>query len=139
MLNKLKPRYFRASSLPTYDFPGFIQPYKLINSWQTVQTQISRHRTRRLIRVSTVCKYFNHFSLERSKSHSLTYLKSKLESSNIKCGGVHSVYNGLILGTRCALLIAELLLLCYEIDFMLSLSQENQANIMEPFSVPKFY
>ena len=28
---------------------------------------------RRLIRVSTVCKYFNHFSLEISKSHRLTH------------------------------------------------------------------
>ena len=36
-----------------------------------------------LIRVSFVCKYFNYFSLGVSKSHSLTYLKLKLESSNI--------------------------------------------------------
>ena len=32
--------------------------------------------------------------LRKSKSHSLTYLKSKLESSN-KCGRVHSAYDGL--------------------------------------------
>ena len=38
---------------------------------------------------------FNHFSLGISKSHGLTYIKSKLESS--KCGGVHSVCNGLII------------------------------------------
>ena len=38
-----------------------------------------------LNRVSTVCKLFNHFSVGLSKSHicSLTYLKLKLESSNI--------------------------------------------------------
>ena len=62
---------------------------------QTVETQIRRRKTRRLIRVSTVCKKFNHFSLGISKLHSLTHLKSKLESSNISCVGVLSVYNGL--------------------------------------------
>ena len=39
--------------------------------------------------VSTVCKYFSlfsHFSLEISKSHSLIYLKLKLDSSSILCG-----------------------------------------------------
>ena len=48
--------------------------------------------TRRLIRVSTFCKLFNYSSLGISQSHSLTYLKSKLESSKTYCGGVHSVY-----------------------------------------------
>ena len=49
-----------------------------------------------LIRVSTVCKQLNHFSFGIPKSHRLTYLKSNLDSSNIQCGGVHSVNNGLI-------------------------------------------
>ena len=40
-------------------------------------------RMRHLIRVFTVCKQFNHFSLGISKSHNLTYLKSKLESSHM--------------------------------------------------------
>ena len=33
--------------------------------------------------VSTVCKKYNHFPLGISKSHNLTYLKSKFEASNI--------------------------------------------------------
>ena len=64
-------------------------------NWQTVQTQIRRRRTRRLIRVSTVCKLFSRFSLGLCKSHSRVYLKLKLQSSNIWCGRVYSVYNGL--------------------------------------------
>ena len=55
-----------------------------------------RASTRHLIRVSTVCKYFSHFSLGICKSHCRTYLKLKLDSSNIKCGRVFPVYNGLI-------------------------------------------
>ena len=47
-----------------------------------------------LIRVSTICKWFSHF-LKEYLYHSLAYLKLNLYSSNILCGGVHSVYNGL--------------------------------------------
>ena len=65
------------------------------DNWQTVDTQIRRRRMRRLMRISSVCKKFNHCSPGISKSHSLTYLKSKLESSNIWYGRVYSVYNGL--------------------------------------------
>ena len=60
-----------------------------------MQAQIRHRRTWRLIRVSTVCKQFNHFSLGIYKSLSRTYLKLKLNSSNIKCGRVYTVYNGL--------------------------------------------
>ena len=66
------------------------------SNWETVQTQIRCRRTRRLIRVSTVCKKFSHFSLGICKSHRQKYLKLKLVSSNIQCGRVYSVYNGLI-------------------------------------------
>ena len=63
--------------------------------WQTVQTQIRCCRMQHLNRITTVCKKFNHFSSGISKSHTLTYmymyLKLKLESSDILCGGVHSV------------------------------------------------
>ena len=45
---------------------------------QTVQTQIRCHRMWHLIRASTVCKTFRHFSHGISESHSLTYLKLKL-------------------------------------------------------------
>ena len=45
--------------------------------------------------VSTVCKKLSHFSLRICKSHSWIYLKLKLDSSNIKCGRVYSIYNGL--------------------------------------------
>ena len=41
------------------------------------------HRMWCLIRVTTVCKQFSHFSLRISKWHSLTYLQLKLDSSNI--------------------------------------------------------
>ena len=38
------------------------------------------------------------------------------------------------MGTNCAPLVADLFLFCYERDFMKSVSQENQADIIEAFN-----
>ena len=38
------------------------------------------------------------------------------------------------MGTNCTPLVADLLLFCYEKDFMMSLSVENQPEIIEAFS-----
>ena len=40
---------------------------------------------------------------------------------------------GIPMGTNCAPLVADLFLFCYERDFMLSLSDNNQADIIEAF------
>ena len=45
-------------------FDPFSSGDPLKGNWQTVQTQIRCRRWRRLIRVSTVCKYFSHFLSE---------------------------------------------------------------------------
>ena len=37
------------------------------------------------------------------------------------------------MGTNCAPLVADLFLFCYERDFMLSLSDKNQADVVEAF------
>ena len=41
---------------------------------------------------------------------------------------------GIPMGTNCAPLVADLFLFCYERDFMLSLSENNQTNIIEAFN-----
>ena len=43
------------------------------------------------------------------------------------------------MGTNCAPLVADLFLFCYERDFMLSLSDNNQANIIEAFNSTSRY
>ena len=43
------------------------------------------------------------------------------------------------MGTNCALLAADLFLFCYERDFMLSLSDNNQADIIEAFNSTSRY
>ena len=43
------------------------------------------------------------------------------------------------MGTNCAPLVADLFLFCYERDFMLSLSDNNQAYIIEAFNSTSRY
>ena len=43
------------------------------------------------------------------------------------------------MGTNCALLVADLFLFCYERDFMLFLSDNNQADITEAFNSTSRY
>ena len=43
------------------------------------------------------------------------------------------------MGTKCAPLVADLFLFCYERDFMLSLSDNNQTDIIEAFNSPSRY
>ena len=46
---------------------------------------------------------------------------------------------GIPMGTNCAPLVADLLLFCYETDFMLSLSDNNQSDIIEAFNSTSRY
>ena len=46
---------------------------------------------------------------------------------------------GIPMGTNCAPLVADLFLFCYEKDFMMSLSVENQSEIIEAFSSTSRY
>ena len=46
---------------------------------------------------------------------------------------------GIPMGTNCAPLVADLFLLCYERDVMLSLSDNNQTDIIEAFNSTSRY
>ena len=43
------------------------------------------------------------------------------------------------MGTNCAPLVADLFLFCYERDFMLSLSEDNQSDVIEAFNSTSRY
>ena len=54
--------------------------------------------------------------------------------NRITPGSHHFLLNvGILMGTNCAPLVADLFLFCYERDFMTSLSNDNQADIIEAF------
>ena len=43
------------------------------------------------------------------------------------------------MGTNCAPLVADLFLFCYERDFMMSLSDDKQADVIDAFNTPSRY
>ena len=43
------------------------------------------------------------------------------------------------MGTNCAPLVADLILFCYDRDFMVSLSDNKQADIIDAFDTPSRY
>ena len=43
------------------------------------------------------------------------------------------------MGTNCASLVADLFLYCYERDFMMSLSDDNQADVIGAFNTTSRY
>ena len=46
---------------------------------------------------------------------------------------------GIPIGTNCAPLVTDLFLFCYERDFMLSLSEDNQSDVIEAFNSTSWY
>ena len=46
---------------------------------------------------------------------------------------------GIPMGTNCAPLVVDLFLFCYERDFMLFLSEDNQSGVVEAFSSTSRY
>ena len=46
---------------------------------------------------------------------------------------------GIPMGTNCTPLVADLFLFCYERDFMLSLSEDNQSGLKEAFNSTSRY
>ena len=55
------------------------------------------------------------------------------------CSKLYRQIVGIPMGTDCAPLVADLLLFCYERDFMLSLSDNNQTDIVEAFNSTSRY
>ena len=47
--------------------------------------------------------------------------------------------DGIPMGTTCAPLVAHLFLFCYERDFMMSLSDDKQADIIDAFNITSRY
>ena len=55
------------------------------------------------------------------------------------CSKLYRQIVGIPMGTNCASLVADLFLFCYERDFMLSLSDNNQTDIIEAFNSTSRY
>ena len=147
ILNKLKSRGFLASGLSTYDFSTLYTtlPHNLIKE---ILTELIEQTFNREGSLYLACNDKNaFFTSEQPKRY-------KLWSCQKMCDALHYLLDnifirfgsklyrqivGIPMGTNCAPLVADLFLFCYERDFMLSLSDNNQTDIIEAFNSTSRY
>ena len=147
VLNKLKSRGFRATSLSTYDFSTLYTTLlhnlikgKLINliEW-TFKREGSPYiacNERQAFFTSGDTKLYKLWSCQ-NVCDALIYL---LDNIYISFGTkLYRQIVGIPMGTKCAPLVADLFLFCYERDFMTSLSDVKQAEIIEAFKSASRY
>ena len=147
VLNKLKSRGFRATSLSTYDFstlyttlPHNLIKEKLINliEW-TFKREGSPYiacNERQAFFTSEDTKRYKLWSCQ-NVCEALIYL---LDNIYIRFGTkLYRQIVGIPMGTNCAPLVADLFLFCYERDFMTSLSDVKQDEIIEAFKSTSRY
>ena len=144
VLNKLKSRGYRATSLSTYDFstlyttlPHSLIKEKLINliEW-TFKRESSPYiacNDRQALFTSGDTKLWSC----QNVCEALIYL---LDNIYIRFGTkLYRQIVGIPMGTICAPLVADLFLFCYERGFMTSLSDVKQAEIIEAFKSTSRY
>ena len=147
ILNKLKSRGFLASGLSTYDFSTLYTtlPHNLIKEKLTELIEQTFNREGSLYLACNFKKAC--FTSEQHKRY-------KLWSCQKMCDALHYFFDnifirfgsklcrqivGILMGTNCAPLVADLFLFCYERDFMLSLPDNNQTDIIEAFNSASRY
>ena len=147
VLNKLKSRGFRASSLSTYDFSTLytILPHNLIKDKLVDLIERTFQREGSLY---IACNDKNAlFTSDAVRNHKLWSCQKVCEAltfllDNIYIRLASELYRQLVgipMGTNCAPLVADLFLFCYERDFMLSLSEDHQSDVIEAFNSTSRY
>ena len=147
VLNKLTSRGFRATSLSTYDFstlyttlPHNLLKEKLTNliEW-TFKREGSAYiacNERQAFFTSEDTKRYKFWSCQKV-CEALIYL---LDNISIRFDTkLYRQIVGIPMGTNCAPLVADLFLFCYERDYMTSLSDVKQAEIIEAFKSTSRY
>ena len=87
------------------------------------------------------------FSLRKNKNYTLWSCQKVCEALIFLLDNIYKRFGinlsrqimGIPTGTNCTLLVADLFLFCYERDFMMSLSEEKQSEVIEAFSSASRY
>ena len=147
ILDKLKARDFNATSLSTYDFSTLYTtlPHNLIKDKlidlieRTFQREGSPYLTcndRNAFFYFRKSKKYHAWSCQ-NVCDALTFL---LDNIFIRFGTkLYRQVVGIPMGTNCAPLVADLFLFCYERDFMMSLSYDKQADVIDAFNTTSRY
>ena len=147
VINKLKSRGFRASSLSAYDFSTLYTSLprnqikdKLVDFIERIfQREGSLYiacNDRHAFFTSDALRNYNQWSCQKV-CETLTFL---LDNIYIRFGSkLYRQIVGIPMRTNFAPLVADLFLFCYERDFMLSLSDANQSEVIEAFTSTSRY
>ena len=147
ILDKLKARDFNATSLSTYDLSTLYTtlPHNLIkdklidlivNTFQREDSPYLACSDRNAFFTSEKPKKYHAWSCQ-NVCDALTFL---LDNIFIRFGTkLYRQVVGIPMGTNCAPLVADLLLFCYERDFMMSLSDDKQADVIDAFNTTSRY
>ena len=140
VLNKLKSRGFRASSLSTYDFSTLYTtlPHNLIkDKLVDLIERIFQREGSLYIACNDRNAFFTSDAVRnycQKVCEALTFLLDNTQCIYIKFGSkLYRQIECIPMGTNCVPLVADLFFFCYERDFMSSLSEDNQSEVIEAF------
>ena len=143
----MKSRGFLSTGFSTYDFSTLYTtlPHNLIKEKLTELIEQTLNREGSLYLACNDKNAF--FTSEQPKRYKLwSYQKMcdalhyLLDKIFLRFGSkLHRLIVGIPMGTNYAPLVADLFLFCYEKDFMLSLSDNNRADIIEAFNSTSRY
>ena len=147
VLYKLKSKSFKASNLSTYDFSTLYTtlPHQRIKD--KLIDLINRTFLLENIRYLACNEECAFFTSDVYKNYNLWFCQKVcdalvylLDNTFIRFGTkLYRQTTDIPMGTNVLLFVADLFLFCYEIDFMKSLSRENQADIIEAFNSTSRY
>ena len=97
----------------------------------------SREKGPLTLHVMTEMLFFYHVWSCQNVCDALTFL---LDNIFIRFGtNLYIQVDGIPMGTNCAPLVANLFMFCYERDFMMSLSDDKQADVIDAFNTTSRY
>ena len=147
VLNKLNSGGFRSTSLSTYNFSTLYTtlPHNLVKEKLINLIEWTFKREGSLYRACNEIQAF--FTFEDTKRYKLWSCQNMCEAfiyllDNICIRFGTRLYRQIIgtpMGTNCGPLVADLFLFCYERDFMTSLSDVKQAEIIGAFTSTSRY
>ena len=147
ILNKLKSRGFLASGLSAYDLSTLYTtlPHNLIKEKLTVIKQTFNREGSLYLDCNDKMPFF--FTFEQPRRYKLWSCQKMCDALHDLLDNIFIIFGselyrqivGIPMGTNCAPLVADLFLFCYERNFMLSLSNNNQTDIIEAFNSTSRY
>ena len=149
VLSKLKDIGNQATSLSTHDFSTLFTtlPHKLIK--EKLPDLIERTFYKKEGKLYLACNDKNAFftSSDHYRGYHLWSCQNVCDALSFLLDNIYIRFGtklyrqivGILMGTNCAPLVADLFLFCYERDFMKYLSSDNQADVIKAFNSTSGY